>query len=195
MNLCGGIISVAEPEQLLLEIPDEKFQLTPRRKAASSAPSRRRKGIPTSIDTGRRTPTEHRSSFSTRPSSARNGSREPQTPEALPSPSFLNPLSEEELKKSRSRQRSSAPPLHASKGGSSLGLSRKFETSYNVVSFTIHGAILKRGNRKSDIPPLVHDIEIGIDRNRYVKKNGLAGREFREGVSASTSKGRKYKRP
>eukprot|EP00934_Nitzschia_sp_Nitz4_P005974 Nitzschia sp. Nitz4//scaffold3_size479765//43810//46457//NITZ4_000017-RA/size479765-augustus-gene-0.1-mRNA-1//1//CDS//3329550509//5964//frame0 len=114
MNICGGIAPITEPEQLLLEIPDEKFQMTPRRKASSSAPSRRDK-VPSFVDTGRKTPTEHRPS-SSRHSSARRRSHEPQSPIAAPSPTFLNPISKDELKKSRSRQRSSAPPLHSSKG-------------------------------------------------------------------------------
>jgi hypothetical protein len=131
MNLCGGIANFSEPDQLLLEIPDEKFQMTPRRKAASSLPSRRRKGDLGAVDAGRRTPTEERRS-SSRPLSTRSRVRSSQSPIANPSPTFLNPLSKDDLKKSMTRQRPVGPPVHASKSVS--GLMKKLEAGYSVVS-------------------------------------------------------------
>jgi hypothetical protein len=131
MNLCGAIANIAEPDQLLLQIPDEKFQLTPRRKATSSLPSRRRQGDMGPIETDRRTPTERRSS--SRPLSARSRVRSSQSPMADPSPDFLNPLSKDDLKKSMTRQRPAGPPLHTSKNAS--GVLKMLEAGYNVVSF------------------------------------------------------------
>jgi hypothetical protein len=135
MNLCGGIVNVAEPELLLLEIPDEKFQLTPRRKASSSAPSRRRKGVPTHIDTGRRTPTGSSSRpTSSRPSSSRSRSRQSFSPAADPSPTFLNPISKDELRKTRSR-RPTGPPHRQLKTSSAL--IKRLDSGFNVVSTVV----------------------------------------------------------
>ena len=138
MNLCGGIVNVGESEQLLLEIPDEKFQLTPRRKATSSLPGRRNKELGP-IDTERRTPTSTERRNSSRPLSTTTGNRSKGSPSplAVPSPTFLNPLSKDDLRKSMNRQRPAAgPPLHATKVSSS-GLTKKLESGYNVVSVTI----------------------------------------------------------
>ena len=132
MNLCGGVVNAVEPDQLLLDISDEQFQLTPRRKAASSLPSRHWKGVPGPVDTERRTPTE-RKSFS-RPLSARSRSRASQSPIATASPTFLNPLSKDDLKKSMNRQRPAGPPLHTSKNVA--GPIKKLAVGYHVVSAT-----------------------------------------------------------
>lgn len=134
MNLCGGIVNLGDSEQLLLEIPDEKFQVTPRRKASSSLPSRKKKGELGPIDTERRTPTSTDRKSSLRPLSAHSRGRPQasQSPVAAPSPTFLNPLSKDDLKKSMNRQRPTGPPLHASKIISS-GLTRKLESGHNVV--------------------------------------------------------------
>jgi hypothetical protein len=145
MNLCGGIVNVSEPELLLLEIPDEKFSLTPRRKASSSTPSRRRKGVPTHVDTSRRTPTGTSRTPSFRPSSrgkpthlsTPTGSPSPTflNPIASPSPTFLNPISKEDLKKRPSRQRPLGPSsLRGLKTPS--GLVKKLEEGFKVVSTT-----------------------------------------------------------
>lgn len=134
MNLCGGDFNITEPEPLLLEIPDEKFQLTPRRKAASSLPTRRKNGALGPINTAeRRTSTEQ--NYSSRPLSARGRSRTSQSPAATNAgPSLLNPLTRDDLKKSINRQRPTGPPLHTSK--SVTGLMKKLETGYDVVSAT-----------------------------------------------------------
>ena len=139
MNLCGGIVNVGDSELFLLEIPDEKFQLTPRRKATSSLPGRRNKAELGPIDTDRRTPTSIERRGSTRPLSATSGNRSKGSPSpiAVPSPTFLNPLSKDDLRKSMNRQRPVVgPPLHATKAHSS-GLTKKLESGYNVVSVTI----------------------------------------------------------
>lgn len=132
--LCGGIANLTEPEQLLLEIPDEKFQMTPRRKASSSLPTRRRNGDLGSIETDRKTPTERRSS--SRPLSARSRARSSASPIATPSPTFLNPLSKDDLKKSMTRRPVGPPPQHISKSASDL--MKKLEAGFNVVSFAVH---------------------------------------------------------
>jgi hypothetical protein len=133
MNLCGGIANIAEPE-LLLEIPNEHFSMTPRRKSPSSRRSSR-KGVPTYVDTGRRTPTGTRTP-SSRPSSRSRSRHSPSmnhtSPHSLPSPTFLNPLSRDDLRKSRSRQRPLCPPLHSLKMAS--GLIKKLEEGFNLVS-------------------------------------------------------------
>ena len=131
MNLCGGIANLAEPEQLLLEIPDEKFQLTPRRKASSSMPSRRRKGDPGMIDADKRTPTDRRSS--TRPSSARSRPYSSQNQTGASNSSRPNQFSRDDsIRKSTTRQRPAGPAPHSSKTVSSAV--RKLENGYPVVS-------------------------------------------------------------
>lgn len=135
MNLCGGIVNVGDSEQLLLEIPDEKFQLTPRRKATSSVPGRRNKVELGPLDTERRTPssTDRRSSVRPLSTTSGNRSRASPSPLAVPSPTFLNPLSKDDLRKSMNRQRPVAgPPPHATKVHSS-GLTKKLESGYNVT--------------------------------------------------------------
>lgn len=139
MNLCGGIVNIGDSDQLLLELPDEKFQLTPRRKATTSLPGRRNKAELGPIDTERRTPTSTERRGSARPLSTTPGnrSRPSASPIAIPSPTFLNPLSKDDLRKSMNRQRPAAgPPIHASKVNSS-GLTKKLESGYNVVSATM----------------------------------------------------------
>jgi hypothetical protein len=121
MNLCGGIANVGGGDQLLLEIPDEKFQLTPRRNAASSTPSRRHNTSLSAVESTRRTP-----------SSALGRSRASQSPNSAQSPTFLNPISKNDLKKSVDRQRSGGQSMLPSKM-SSLAI-KNLEAGYIVVS-------------------------------------------------------------
>lgn len=144
MNLCGAIIDVPESE-LLLEMPNEHFAaMDPSSTRRKSTPSSRRssssrKGVPTYVDTSRRTPTGSKTS-STRPSSSRSSrshhspSVNKESPHNRPSPTFLNPISRDDFKrKSRSRQRTTCPPLHNLKMTS--GLIKKVEEGFYVVSF------------------------------------------------------------
>jgi hypothetical protein len=143
MNLCGGIANIEEPE-LLLEIPNEHFSMKPRRKSTPSSRRSSRKGVPTYVDTGRRTPTGTKTP-SSRPSSRSRSRHSPSmnhaSPHSLPSPTFLNPLSnptflnplsKDDLRKPRPRQRPLCPPLHSLKIAS--GLIKKLEGGFNLVS-------------------------------------------------------------
>ena len=120
MNLCGAIANVGQGDQLLLEIPDEKFQLTPRQDASSSVPSRRNSASFSKIGSSRRT---HYS----RPLSTPGKSHTP-----VQSPTLLNPISKDDLKKSMGRQRSDAQPIVLSMGSSSA--IKTLQAGFKVVS-------------------------------------------------------------
>ena len=125
MNLCGAIANVGQGDQLLLEIPDEKFQLTPRQDASSSVPSRRNSASFSKIGSSRRT---HYS----RPLSTPGKSQTPQGSSVVQSPTLLNPISKDDLKKSMGRQRSDAQPIVLSMGSSSA--IKTLQGGFKVVS-------------------------------------------------------------
>ena len=154
MNLCGGIANFNEPE-LLLDIPNEQFAaVTSRRKSSTPSSSRRssssRKLPPTHVDTERRTPTgSGRTPSSGRPSSRSRSRRSTPTaasPHNMPSPTFLNPISRDDLrKKSRSRQHPTCPPLHGMKTVS--GMVKKLEAGFELVSSSFQ---TKKSHRRKD---------------------------------------------
>ena len=116
MNLCGGIGNVSGHEKLALEIPDERFQMTPRRKASSSTPSYRKKTVQPGAEIERR-----RTPSSTRASS-RGRSGQPPTP-----------FNSGAVQRSRKQNN---PTTIVSK--SSTKLIAKLEAGFEVVSFSIH---------------------------------------------------------
>eukprot|EP00339_Tiarina_fusa_P000837 CAMPEP_0116996638 /NCGR_PEP_ID=MMETSP0472-20121206/379_1 /TAXON_ID=693140 ORGANISM="Tiarina fusus, Strain LIS" /NCGR_SAMPLE_ID=MMETSP0472 /ASSEMBLY_ACC=CAM_ASM_000603 /LENGTH=908 /DNA_ID=CAMNT_0004695329 /DNA_START=261 /DNA_END=2987 /DNA_ORIENTATION=- len=129
MNLCGGIVSVSEHEMLM----DDHFSIKPRRKSSSTPSSnRRRRGVPTYVNTNRKDTTAAKSSQNSS-SSSRNKLRivprhssVPNGPDSPAGPGFLNPISKEDLKMSRSRQR--AAPV--------LGQIKKLEDGINLKLVT-----------------------------------------------------------
>jgi hypothetical protein len=150
MNLCGGITHLEEQE-LFLSIPDDEFTLTPRKKT-SSAPSRRKKSVPSErevvspLASSRRMTPESVGNAQSRSSSSNdadssgtktnssntvdNSSTSMLNPVSREDLKFLNPVSREDLKKYRSRQR--RVPLRGMKSSSIL--MKKLESGFNLVS-------------------------------------------------------------
>jgi hypothetical protein len=124
-------VGVSEHD-MIMEIPEEHFSMKSRRKSSSNpSSSRRRKGVPTYVDTSRKGAVGKKSSQNNR-SSSRSKSRiapespsSPNGPESPAGPGFLNPISKEDLKLTRSRQR---PALVVSQ-------IKKLEDGLNLVSY------------------------------------------------------------
>lgn len=156
MNLCGGITNIAEQE-FFLSIPDDEFTLTPRRKKSLSAPSGRKKPIPSQQNvspsvSSRRMPPEAAGNAQSRSlSSSSSSNNDPKSSATKTKGSnidnsstsmlnrvsredlkLLNPVSREDFKKYRSRQR--GLPLRGMKSSSIL--MKKLESGFNLVSNT-----------------------------------------------------------
>ena len=126
MNLCGGIDGVSEQE-LVLEIPDDEFNVTSRRKKSSSTPSRRNKSI---IDqSSLRTQTSSNNRSSTRSSRGSGTMPSSQSSTTTSAASMLNPVSRHDFEKLKSRHRSN--PLRGMKSSSIL--MKKLESGFNLV--------------------------------------------------------------
>ena len=157
MNLCGGITHIAEQE-LFLSIPDDEFTMTPRRKSSSSAPSRRKKSLPSQRDvspltSSRRMAPESVGNAQSRSSTVASNNGPNSTTKASNSVEksstsmlnpvsredlkLLNPVSREDLKRYRSRQR--GPPLRGMKSSSIL--MKKLESGFNLVSSNTFGGL------------------------------------------------------
>jgi len=129
MNLCGAVANVGEGDKLILEIPDEKFQLTPRRDASSSVPSRRNNASFSKFESSR-------SGHYSRPLSSTHGKlRTSQSSSMVQSPTFLNPISKDDLKKSEGRKRSEAQASLVSKSSSSA--IKDLQAGFKVVSILL----------------------------------------------------------
>ena len=129
MNLCGAIANIGEGDQLLLEIPDERFQLTPRRDASSSVPSRRNSASSSKLESSR-------SPHYSRPLSSTHGKfRSSQSSSLVQSPTLLNPISKDDLKKTLGRKRSEAQASVVSKS-SSLAI-KNLQAGFKVVSMLL----------------------------------------------------------
>ena len=111
MNLCGDIVNVTEHE-MVMELPEDHFAMKYRRKSSSSTPSnRRRKGS--------------RSSSRSKSRQGKSSSLAAGESDSV-DPGFLNPISREDLKKSRSR--------HGRKTPTGGGL-KKLEDGFDLVSY------------------------------------------------------------
>ena len=125
MNLCGGITSISE-QDLVLQLPAEEFHLTSRRRKPSSTPDRRSNDYKTEGNS---------SSFAGKSRSSSRGREQNLSANARSmvqdrSSPMLNPVSQDDMAKMRSRQRSH--PLRGMKYSSIL--MKKLESGFNVVS-------------------------------------------------------------
>jgi hypothetical protein len=146
MNLCGGITGISEHE-LILQVPDEQYNATPRKQKSSSSTSKRRSKSPSKDRTmflAQQTSLSNRPSSRSRSRSSRgltsmpltnqqqsSSTTNPGTPAA--SSSLLNPVSRHDYDKLKSRQHRSQP-LTSHRHKSSSILTKKLESGFNLVS-------------------------------------------------------------
>jgi hypothetical protein len=143
MNLCGGITGISEHE-LILQIPDEEYNVIPisrKQKSSSSSTSKRRSKSPSKDKT--MLLAQQTSLSNNRPSSRSRSSRggltsvsstNQQQNSASSSSSMLNPVSRHDYEKLKSRQHRSQPLTTSHGHKSSSILTKKLEYGFNLVS-------------------------------------------------------------
>jgi hypothetical protein len=145
MNLCGGITGIISEHELILQIPDEEYNATPRKQKSSSSTSKRRSKSPSKDKTmflAQQTSSSNRPSSRSRSSrglpSMSSANQQQSSSTARPgipaaSSSMLNPVSRHDYDKLKSRQHRSQPLTSHGHKSSSI-LTKKLESGFNLVS-------------------------------------------------------------